>query len=226
VAQRDRYPGNGALATTLLTPGQTWADRYVIPIPEAAYAPVAAEIVVGLYDLADGARLILPDGNDAYAVAPVTIAARPVETHPGLGEVPNPFRQNFAGQIELTGYAMDRRRLRPGETLNLTLYWTALDAVPLNYSVFAHVRGEGESLWAGEDAWPQDGAAPTSTWRAGEVVVDTYALTLKADTPPGQYHVEVGLYDGETLERLQVIAEDGRPTDADFVFLSPIRVVP
>ena len=226
VAQRDRYPAQGALATTLLTPGQTWADRYVIPLPEAAYAPMAAQLVVGLYDLADGARLALPDGVDAYALGPVAITARPPVAYPGLGEVPNPFRQNFANQIELTGYALDRRSLRPGETLTLTLYWTALSEIPINYSVFAHVRGEGETLWAGQDAWPRQGAAPTSTWRVGELIVDSYTLTLSPDTPLGQHNVEVGVYDGETLERLQVIADDGRTSDADYVFLSPIRVTP
>jgi hypothetical protein len=225
VAQRDRYPGAGSLATTLLEPGQTFADHYVIPIPEAAYAPVPAELVVGLYDLTDGARLPLPDGSEAFTLGTVSIAGRPALEHSQAGLVPNPWRQNFANQIELTGYSMDRRSLRPGETLTLTLYWQALDEIPLNYSVFAHVRGEGETLWAGQDAWPQDGAAPTSTWRRGDMIVDTYELTLAADTPPGQHQVEVGLYDGETLERLQVIADDGRPSDADFVFLSPIRVV-
>ena len=225
VAQRDRYPGGGALATTLLTPGQTFADRYVIPLPETAYAPKPAQLVVGLYDLTDGARLPLPNGGDAYALAPVTVAARPSLDQPGGGEVPNPFRQNFGNQIELTGYAIDRRRLRPGETLTLTLYWQALDAIPRNYAVFAHVRGEGETLWAGQDAWPQQGAAPTSTWQMGSVIVDTYTLTLADDTPPGQHNVEVGLYDSETLVRLRTVADDGRLNDADYVFLSPIRVV-
>ena len=226
VAQRDRYPGNGALATTLLAPGQTWADDYVIPIPDAAYAPSAAQIVVGLYDLADGARPVTADGSDALRLAPVQIEARPPVMLRGVGEVPNPFGQNFANQLELVGYDMGRRALRPGETLRLTLYWRAIGAIPLNYSVFAHVRGEGESLWGGQDAWPQQGAAPTSAWRLGEVIVDPYDLTVKPETPPGLYDVEVGLYDGATLERLRVIADDGRLTDADFVFLSRIRVLP
>lgn len=225
VAQRDRYPGGGALATSLLLPGQTFADHFVILLPEAAYAPKSGRLVVGLYDLADGARLPLASGSDAYTLAPVTIAARPALNQPGVGTVPNPWRQNFANQIELTGYAMDRRRLRAGETLTLTLYWQALGPIPRNYSVFAHVRGEGETLWAGQDAWPQQGASPTSTWRMGHMIVDTYRLTLSESTPPGQHKVEVGLYDSETLVRLRAVADDGRPTDADYVFLSPIWVV-
>jgi hypothetical protein len=226
VAQRDRYPGNGALATTQLRPGQSWADEYVIPIPDAAYAPVEGRFVAGLYDLVDGARLEAAEGGDAYTLAAARIEARPAMVHPDAGEIPNPFGQNFGGQIELAGYRMDRRALRPGETLRLTLYWRAIGRIPSNYSVFAHVRGEGETLWAGQDAWPQQGAAPTSTWQVGDVIVDTYELTLKADTPPGQHDVEVGLYDGPTGARLRVIADDGRLTDSDHVFLSPIRVLP
>lgn len=227
VAQRDRYPGMGALATTLLTPGQTFADRYVISVPEAAFSPVNAHLEVGLYDLQDGARsplagaqsasAALPSSPDALAFAPLEIQARP-------GPIPNAFRQNFGNQIELTGYTMDQRVLKPGETLTVTLYWQALGPIRLNYSVFTHVRGEGDTLWGGEDAWPQKGAAPTSTWHKGQVITDPYHLVLKPDTPPGLYDVEVGLYDGATMLRLQAMAKDGRPTDADFVYLSKVRV--
>jgi hypothetical protein len=235
VAQRDRYPGQGALATTLLQPGQTFADRYEFVLPEVTYAPASAYIEVGLYDWNDAGRLRLPLVSalvsdqlagaelpakpDALALAPLEIRARP-------GPWPNAFGQNFGDQIQLTGYTMDRRALRPGETLTLTLFWQGLQPMRVNYSVFAHVRGEGDSLWAGQDGWPQQGAAPTSTWSPmRQVVEDTYRLTLKPDTPPGLYDVEVGLYDGATMRRLQLMASDGRPTDADSIDLSKIRVL-
>jgi 4-amino-4-deoxy-L-arabinose transferase-like glycosyltransferase len=227
VAQRDRYPGMGAFATTQLKPGQTFADDYVIPIPPVTYAPTAARIEVGLYDLMDGTRLTLSGvsgGGDALRLAPLMIAARPIYSVPGIGQVPNPIQLNFANRIELTGYSLDRRSPAPGQDLRLALYWRAIGPISANYSVFAHVRGMGETLWAGQDSWPQQGAAPTSTWRLGAVVVDPHQLTLKPDTPSGQYALEVGVYDATTGKRLQVIEADGRPTDADFVNLSQIRV--
>jgi hypothetical protein len=224
VAQRDRYPGAGALATTLLQPGQTFADEYAIVIPDSAFAPASARLEVGLYDLADGARLPLATGGDTEVLAHITISARPVLTVSGLGAIPNPIQRNFANQIELAGYDMGARSLRPGETLTVTLYWRATGSISINYSVFAHVRGDGETLWAGQDGWPQQGAAPTSAWRLGEMIIDPYTLTLKPETPPGQYDVEVGLYDAQTVSRLQVFAADGRPTDLDFVYLSRIHV--
>jgi hypothetical protein len=218
VAQRDRYPGRGALATTLLRPGQSFADAYVIPVPGGTYAPAPARIEVGLYDVRDGARLRLPDGADALPLAQVDIRARPDST-------PNAVRQNFGNLVQLAGYKMGARVLKPGETLHLTLFWQALAPIDVNYSVFTHVRGEAEALWASDDAWPQDGAAPTSTWTVGQIITDTYALTLSPDTPAGTYDVEVGLYELASLERLRVMDAEGLPTDADFLYLSRVRVV-
>jgi hypothetical protein len=168
---------------------------------------------VGLYDLADGARLLVTPETDALSLAALNINARP-RAH------------NFGNLITLTHYEIDRRVLKPGATLHLTLYWQALRPIPANYAVFTHVRGEGETLWAGQDAWPQNGNAPTALWQLGQTIADTYDLTLKPDTPPGQYPIEIGLYHSETLERLQVITADGRISDADFIFLSKIRVEP
>ena len=223
VAQRDRYPGNGALATTLLAPGEIIADDDVIPIPAVTFAPAAARIEVGLYDLQDGTRLPLVSGGDSLTLASLNLAARPAVVWPSVGPVPNPMAQNFANQIELVGYDLDRRSGQPGDSLTLTLYWRALRPIADNYSVFAHVRGQGETLWAGQDGWPQLGARPTSTWRPDEIIADPYQLTLKPATPSGQYDIEVGLHDAAGV-RLRVFDASGLPTDSDFVYLSKIKV--
>ena len=85
------------------------------------------------------------------------------------------------------------------------------------------MRGEGETLWAQKDAWPQDGAAPTSAWTPGALVADVHPLALKPDTPPGVYDIEIGLYDAAG-ERLQLITPDGRLAD-NFAFLAKVRVI-
>jgi len=223
VAQRDTYPGLGLMPTRKWAVGQTLADTYVINLPPATYAPSEAGIEIGLYDYNTGERLLIVSGEqaergkDALTLAPLTIAAK-------AGDLPNPQTFNFGNQIELAGYEMDRRALAPGESLMLTLYWRGLKPMTTNYSVFAHVRGAGESLWAQSDSWPQDGAAPTAAWQVGQLVTDTRTLTLKPGTAPGVYDVEVGLYD-EKGDRLQLVLPDGRLTE-NFVFLSKIRVLP
>jgi hypothetical protein len=221
VAQRDTYPGLGLLPTRKWAVGQTVADTYVITLPPTAYAPSDARVEVGLYDYTTGERLPVVNGDQAGSD---TLTLSPFLIVPNTGDLPNPLAINFGNQAELAGYNMDRRAVAAGDSITLTLYWRGLRPIKTNYSVFAHVRGEGESLWAQSDSWPQDGAAPTAAWMPGQLVEDTRALTLKPDTAPGVYDVEIGLYD-ERGDRLQLILPDGRRTD-NFVYLSKIRVLP
>ncbi|MBI5293554.1 MAG: glycosyltransferase family 39 protein [Chloroflexi bacterium] len=221
VAQRDTYPGMGLMPARKWAIGHTLADTYVLALPATTYAPAAARLEIGLYDYATGERLLIVSGDqsgkDALTLVPLTIAAN-------AGEAPNPQALNFDNQIQLAGYSMDRRTVAPGQAVTLTLYWRGLKPIHTNYSVFAHVRGQGEALWAGADSWPQNGAAPTAAWTPGALIAETRALTLKPDTPPGVYDVEVGLYDASG-NRLQLVLPDGRRTD-NFVFLCKIRVQP
>jgi len=69
--------------------------------------------------------------------------------------VPNPVDFDFEGRIALVGYDLDRRTARPGETLHLTLYWQALTEMEEDYTVFTHVLGEEDHLWAQVDSQPQ-----------------------------------------------------------------------
>jgi hypothetical protein len=93
-----------------------------------------------------------------------------------------------------------------------------------DYTVFTHVLGEQDRLWAQMDSQPQGGAAPTSSWQVGQMTEDHYDLTLKPDTPPDVYDIEVGLYLAATGRRLGVLDEGGRLLD-NRVLLSKVRVV-
>jgi len=219
VAQRDRYPGQGLMATTLIHPGQTFADDYVVPIPASAYTPVQMQIRVGLYDLRDGTRLPTSTGGNAVVFGSLEM--------PRAEEAaPNSIRQNFSNIIELTSYDLGPRVLHRGDTLTVTLMWKALAPIKTNYSISVRVRDMYLNRWAVQDGWPRQGAAPTSAWRVGELLPDSYLLTLSPETPFGQHEVEVLVYDSTTLERLRLVTADRRLIDADSVLLSPIRVTP
>jgi 4-amino-4-deoxy-L-arabinose transferase-like glycosyltransferase len=221
VAQRDTYPGLGLLAASDIHPGRRWADRYVVNIPATAYAPDEASVLVGLYDMHTGERMLTsgPAPRDSVRLADLLIESDP------NAEVPNPVSVNFGGQMELIGYRLDTRHLAPGETLTLDLYWRGLRPMEVNYTVFTHVLGDENRIWAQMDSWPGGGAKPTTAWTPGEIVEDQYRLTLAPDTPPGVYWIEIGVYqqaeDG-SLERLQRV-EDGHLIE-DFLLLTKVRV--
>lgn len=215
IAQRDTYPGLGRYPTTAWEPGVAFADTYRVHIPETAYAPDVGYVQVGIY-LPDGPRLTTPDGRDALQLATAEIQPRP-------GEFPNPVEANFGEQVALAGYTLDQRVVRPGETIRLTLYWRALAPMETNYSVFAHVLGVENQVWASNDGWPVKGNGPTGLWEPGRVIEDVRDLTIGLTTPPDFYNIEIGLY-APSGDRLPVIAEDGHWLDSR-VLLSKIRVV-
>ena len=222
VAQRDMYPGQGLYPTSLWSVGDAIANRYVLILPETAFAPNQTQLEVGLYNFASGERLLAYGSNGELLGDNARFHQIEILPQAGAG-VPNPVNFNFGDRIALIGYDMARRTASPGETIHLTLYWQALAEMKENYSVFTHVLGEENRIWAQKDSWPQGGDAPTSTWEPGQTIVDEYELVIYADTPPDVYDVEIGLYLAATGDRLRIIGQGGRLLD-DRVLLSKVRV--
>ncbi len=227
--QRDTYPGLGLIATQDLEPGYRWSDTFVVPVQPAAYAPEILDVKVGLYDWATCStsvggceRMVTADGQEAVSVGAVDLQARATNTN-----VPNPVRFNFGDQMMLSGYQLDRRIVRPGESMSLTLFWQGLQSMDTNYTISAQVLGPETRNYGQKDSWPLDGALPTSAWIPGLQVEDTMRLTIQPDTPSGVYNIQIVVYSAETsaIERLQIVTDDGRLVD-DFVILTQVRVVP
>jgi hypothetical protein len=144
-------------------------------------------------------------------------------TEPGV-EPSHPLEANLADRIKLLGYDLSPPVGRPGDSLEIALYWQALAPMDRNYTVFVHLVGPGGQLVAQSDREPQWGQIPlpTSTWQPGEELRDQHLLELPPDLPPGNYQLNAGVYYWETLERLPVI-ENGTPVN-NYVMLGNISV--
>jgi hypothetical protein len=125
-------------------------------------------------------------------------------------------------QISLRGYSLSSAEVVSGEILQLTLFWRAVGPIEERYKVFTHVVDPYGHLVGQRDAEPGGGAKITSLWEAGEVVTDHYGVPILSATPPGQYHIHVGMYGLENGVRLPV-AQAGQ-ADSDHVTLQTIRV--
>jgi hypothetical protein len=86
-------------------------------------------------------------------------------------------------KIMLRKYAFDGP-IVAGDELRLTLYWQADDRITEPHKVFVHLVDATGSTVAQADSIPTlaGGAAPTESWRKGEVIADTHLLTVP---PPG-----------------------------------------
>jgi hypothetical protein len=111
--------------------------------------------------------------------------------------------------IRLVGYELATPNLNPGDELRLALHWQA-DARPeAEYTVFVHVLNDAGELVAQRDSMPQDDTLPTIHWPVGLLIDDVHLVSLPPDTPPGEYHVVIGMYTWQTGERLPVHRPNG-----------------
>jgi 4-amino-4-deoxy-L-arabinose transferase-like glycosyltransferase len=224
LGQRDMYPGQGTYPTTLWSPGEIVADTYAVPVSPTAMTPGEAFFAVGLYNLQTGERLPVVDGmgepiGDHLRFGRLVLPPRMVEG------IPNPVYFNLDNQVALIGYELDRTSAAPGEAFNLTLYWKALRDLDTNYSVFTHVLGEQQSIWAQMDSWPLRGDAPTATWKKGQVIRDPYELVVRPDAPAGTFELEVGMYGAQDGKRLPLLGEGGHVQDVR-ILLGQVRILP
>ncbi len=130
---------------------------------------------------------------------------------------------NLGNRVKLLGYDLDRETVRPGESLVLTLYWQATAPMEISYTVFTHIVDERGAIKAQKDGLPVEGTRPTPHWRSGEIVVDPYEIIVGPEVPPGRYGIDVGMYQWESGQRLEVMAPDGQILD-NRVVLQEIQV--
>jgi hypothetical protein len=125
--------------------------------------------------------------------------------------------------ISLRGYQVDTKSVSPGQILSLSLYWETIAQPDRDYKVFVQLMSPEGQLVAQRDSQPLDGFRPTSTWRPGQEITDRYGLLLPDALPSGVYQLVVGMYDGETGDRLKVSGE-GIQAGADMILLAEIQV--
>jgi 4-amino-4-deoxy-L-arabinose transferase-like glycosyltransferase len=177
-----------------------------------------------------------PDGTIAWRLADWN--GRPYAAAYSLpaSQAPAPLPEHQADAIlgasaRLLGYSVDSERVAPGGSVRLTLYWQALAPMAEGYTAFVHLLGDpnpatGGPVWAGHDGQPDGGRYPTPAWQPGEVILDAHPVAVPAETPPGTYQIEVGMYLLETLARLPATDLAGHPLPENAVRLGAIQVEP
>jgi hypothetical protein len=126
-------------------------------------------------------------------------------------------------EVSLLGYDVDDTWAVPGGVILVTLYWQADNGLIFPYKVFAHV--EDTRLWAQADDEPGCSQYPTYSWRAGDQVLDRHAIFLPEDMSPGDYPLQVGLYEVRTGLRMDMLDEQGNPA-ANTLALPAVTVRP
>ncbi len=123
-----------------------------------------------------------------------------------------PLDVNFANLIYLQGYSADLANIGPAGILPVALYWrpaVEMPQVAAMPKVFVQLRDRDNQVVAQADHFFYEGLFTLGEWqtlvKTNEWLRDTAELSLPADLSRGPYHIYVGLYNPQSLERVPVI---------------------
>lgn len=138
----------------------------------------------------------------------------------------SPVGANLGGQIVLNAYELPRLQYQPGQSINIIFFWQAVSIPTEDYNVFIHITTPEGGILSELTTPPQGGTNPTSEWRIGETIVDSYQISIPPTAAPGEYQIRVGLVDPNTNSRLP-IAEAGRakPDNLGSLILRNIQII-
>ncbi len=216
-----------AYPTGLWSKGELVRGLQTLPIP--ARAPGGDyQLVLRLHRSTDGQpvplqRWILNRG-DMYPLGSIEVQGRPHRTEPPAN-IQYPMSYQLGEAVQFLGYDLSRRQVSAGDSLRLTLYWHALAEMDTSYSVFTHLIDGQSHVWGQKDGIPDEGSLPTSSWLAGDYVIDEYEIPVQDNAPPGEYVLEIGMYDLATMIRLPIFdAQGGSIGDRIVLEATPIYI--
>jgi hypothetical protein len=107
--------------------------------------------------------------------------------------IPNTSSVNFDHQLELIGFEFPTV-LVSGESLDLKLYWRAIEKLDKNYSTTIQLADKfGNRYGASDSQHPNQ--TPTSRWSPDQYARDSHHLVSLTGTPPGDYRLLVGVHE-------------------------------
>ncbi len=152
-----------------------------------------------------------------YQVAWYQLPSKPVFT---LAPPPHPASAVFGDRLALSGFAFggvvtpstpnaDEPRVAVGSKAWVALWWKTTQPVQENYTVSVVLRDAAGNAAAQEDRrLLSDRHLGTRFWSTNETAINVYVPELEPGVGPGEYTLNVIVYDPETGKRLNIGSGD------------------
>lgn len=214
-------------AAVIAWTAQTYASQGRLLFPfMAALSPFFAYglvIFIGVLErrftsLFSYAPYVLTAALAAFAASVPFISIAPHYAPPSpLPALPDSARTVYArfGEVELVGYETPAGRYAPGDSVPITVYWRVIQPGQRDLSLYLHAVAPAGDEIGKIDSFPGGGRLRTTTWQAGAIYADTYAIPLDQKAS-GRYglRVQVGWWHHASGEQVQAVDENGAPLNS------------
>lgn len=231
IGKIDSYPGGGALPTTRMQPGVIIKDIYRVPLAKKFATPTRVKMLIGM-GIFDGKNYqVLPttkaDGSSFGNVVVDAGVAYPLEASSCQVIRPAQAREmGRLGDFAQVWTDMQDRSARPGDDLQVSLYWDRVGSTPNDWTVFVQMVGSDGMILSQADSPPLNNDYPTSLWRLPCEIHDIHTLHIPDNAQPGDYQILIGLYNpgDPAYPRAPAISAGGAPYPNNAIAIAHIRV--
>lgn len=203
-----------------------WALSNTSPFMRWSYRPLERYLAQHYYPLRE-VKLSAAD-ETVRLLEYSTRSAAPNPMSPYAGDVATDLR--YGEHIRLLSLVLPNgNRYQPGETVELSLLWQTDAPLKPDYTVawFIVDQRTNKPIAQGQDSAPQDGFAPTSSWRTRWPIWDNRALRLAESAAPGAYQIWVLMYrfDSVSSDILRLPVSGATVGEGGTVGVLPISLV-
>jgi hypothetical protein len=162
---------------------------------------------IGWLAPAVGALIFL---NSIYAPPMIDLARLP--------RLDAPAPADFGHTIRIVDYRVEKKQAALGDSIDVQLYWQALQAPSQNYWLLLQLAGKDDRV-VNQDGVPSAGRLTTDWWQKNQVLTSRHTIQIPRDLPAGTYTLRLGLHPfgnwdwlpvrGQemlTLEKIEIIA--------------------
>lgn len=204
---RGLYASQGRLVLGAIAPISAFIAAGILGLFKRRWrTPVSMLVSAGLFIVA----LTIP----VYYIAPRYKSPEIIEENAlpaNLVSVPAIFN----GEFELLGYTVRQKLLRPGESIDITLYWRGLTRMDADYNLALNLHGRGYDNIGKLDTWPGGGLLPTSDWELDTIYIDRYELDISSQAAvPTVLRLDVSFWENDLSDNLLIAGEGGNPVSS------------
>lgn len=114
----------------------------------------------------------------------------------GRLEEPNaPLSDSQGEGLTLESVAMPANAIAAGDVLPLNLTWSTTTGLKKDYKLSLRLGNEQGDIFVQSDWPPLTATGGTSSWKPGQSITDRRGLWLSPDIPPGDYALQLVVYD-------------------------------
>jgi hypothetical protein len=133
----------------------------------------------------------------------------------------------FGRHLRLLRFGIAEGTVEQGRELGIELRWQTHRKRAQDYAVLLRLVDAQGRAWAAKyRSLLNSSGSATSAWKAGEISEQRYLLPVHAGIPPGQYQLDVVVYEADTLQSVAVLDAAGASIGAEYTIATVNVVLP